>query len=210
MVAGMVRVKVCGVTTLEDARMCIAAGVDAIGLNFWPKSVRYCDPARARAIVEALHGQVLFVGVFVDASEEEIARMREEVGLGCVQLHGEEPPALVERFLPHAYKALRVRGPSVLEEVRRYPGDHVLLDAYVPGHPGGTGAVFDWRLAHQVARERRLTLAGGLTPDNVASAVREVHPFCVDTASGVESAPGVKSPQRVEQFVARARAASKA
>jgi phosphoribosylanthranilate isomerase len=207
MVERMARVKVCGVTSVEDALMCSEAGVDAIGLNFWPRSVRRCPEQAARQIADAVAGRVLLVGVFVDAEEEEIARLRSALDLGCVQLHGAEPPALVARFLPHAYKALRVRDAGVLAEVRTFPGEYVLLDAYVPGAPGGTGATFDWSLAAQVARERKLTLAGGLTPRNVADAVRAVRPYCVDTASGVESAPGVKDPELVRAFVAAARSA---
>jgi phosphoribosylanthranilate isomerase len=207
MLERMARVKVCGVTSVEDALTCIEAGVDAIGLNFWPRSVRRCAEQTARQIADAVAGRVLLVGVFVDAQEEEIARLQATLELGCVQLHGAEPPALVARFLPHAYKALRVRDAGVLAEVRTFPGEHVLLDAYVPGVPGGTGATFDWSLAAQVARERKLTLAGGLTPRNVADAVRAVRPYCVDTASGVESAPGVKDPALVRAFAAGAKSA---
>lgn len=202
----MVRVKICGVTTLDDARMCVEAGADAVGLNFWPRSVRRCDEQTARAIVAALKGQTLFVGVFVDQPPEEVARLKHEVGLDCVQLHGDEPPLQLQQFLPHAYKAVRVRG-DVLAAVRAYPGEHVLLDAYVPGMPGGTGASFDWSLARAVAAERKLTLAGGLTSANVRQAVETVHPYCVDVASGVESAPGVKDPALVRAFVAGARGA---
>ena len=143
----MVRVKICGVTSLDDALMCVEAGADAIGLNFWPGSVRRCEEPSAREIVAALGSRLLVVGVFVDADRGQIERLRDALGLGCVQLHGAEPPSLLESFLPHAYKALRVRGPEVLAEARRYGGEHVLLDAYVPGLPGGTGATFDWRLA---------------------------------------------------------------
>jgi phosphoribosylanthranilate isomerase len=147
------------------------------------------------------------VGVFVDASADEIERTLRDSGVECAQLHGAETPELVARFLPHAYKALRVRDASAVEEVRRYPGDYVLLDAYVAGQAGGTGAVFDWSIAREVAKERKVALAGGLTPDNVASAVRAVRPFCVDTASGVESAPGVKDARLVRSFVERAKSA---
>lgn len=203
----MVRVKVCGVTSVDDASMCVELGVDAIGLNFWPRSVRRCELSIARDIVSTHKGRALFVGVFVDASEAEIASTVEQVGLDCVQLHGGEPPALVQRFLPHAYKALRVGAESPLALVRSYPGDYILLDAYVPGMPGGTGAVFDWTLAREVALERKLTLAGGLTAENVAAAVRAVGPYCVDTASGVEAAPGVKSRELVARFVSAARGA---
>lgn len=203
----MVAVKVCGVTSLADARMCVEAGADAIGLNFWSGSVRRCELAVAHDIVRELAGKALFVGVFVDADEHEIARVMRETGVGCAQLHGSEPPALLARFLPHAYKALRVKDASVLDELARYGGDYVLLDAYVAGKPGGTGATFDWSLARQVAAQRKLALAGGLTPENVADAVRAVRPFCVDTASGVESAPGVKDAAQVRAFVTAAKSA---
>jgi phosphoribosylanthranilate isomerase len=203
----MTHVKICGLTSLADARICLDAGTDAIGLNFWPKSVRYCQESVARAIADAVRGKALIVGVFVDASREEIVRIAREVGLDCVQLHGDEPPELLVAFLPHAYKALRVRGPEIVQEVARYGGEHVLLDAYVKGMPGGTGERFDWALAEGVARARKLTLAGGLTPDNVAEAVRAVRPYCVDVASGVESAPGVKDAALVSRFVSNARAA---
>jgi phosphoribosylanthranilate isomerase len=128
------------------------------------------------------------------------------VGLGCVQLHGDEPPELLAQFLPHAYKALRVRGPGVREEAVRYAGEFLLLDAYVPGVHGGSGARFDWNLALELAQQRKLVLAGGLTPDNVAQAVASVKPFSVDVASGVESAPGVKDPARVRAFIENAKA----
>jgi phosphoribosylanthranilate isomerase len=203
----MTRVKICGLTTIDDAVMCVAAGADALGLNFWSGSARRCDERVAHAISACLGDQVLIVGVFVDAALEEILRIQREVGLGCIQLHGDEPPELLAQLLPHAYKALRVRGPDIADEVARYPGEHVLLDAYVKGMPGGTGATFDWTLAEQVARVRKLTLAGGLVPDNIADAVRAVRPYCVDTASGVESAPGVKDAELVHRFVANAKGA---
>ncbi len=199
------RVKICGITSVEDAEMCVDAGADAIGLNFWPGSVRVCDEGIAKQIAAAIAGRALLVGVFVDASAEELARVQAAVGLGCLQLHGEEPPDLVQRFLPHAYKALRVRDGSAIEAAQRFPGEHILLDAYVAGLPGGTGATFDWSVAAVVAKGRKLTLAGGLTPDNVAEAVRVVSPYCVDTASGVETSPGIKSPTLVRAFIQAAR-----
>jgi len=202
-----VRVKICGITSVDDAEMCVEAGADAIGLNFWSGSVRACSETTARQIARAVAGRTLLVGVFVDASADELARVRAAVGLGCLQLHGEESPELVQHFLPHAYKALRVRDGSAVEAAARFPGAHILLDAYVAGLPGGTGATFDWSVAAIVARHRKLTLAGGLTPDNVAEAVRVVAPYCVDTASGVESSPGIKSAALVRAFISEARSA---
>ena len=203
----MVKVKICGVTRVEDAHAAIAAGGDAIGLNFYQKSPRFVSSEAAKAIVDAVGQRTLVVGVFVDTDPEEILKLKSEIGFQCVQFHGAEPPETVARFLPHAYKALRVRGAEALEESRRYPGRYLLLDAYVPGQAGGTGATFDWKLAAEIARERDVTLAGGLTPENVADAIRAVHPFCVDVASGVESAPGIKDHARMELFVREARTA---
>jgi len=204
----MIHVKICGVTSVDDAAMCVEAGADAIGLNFAPSSPRCLDLATARAIVRVIPPQVIPVGVFVDADHETLIRYRDDVGLRCLQLHGDEPPELLAQLGPHAYKALRVRGPSVLQEAERYPGDFLLLDAYVPGVHGGSGARFDWNLALELARTRKLTLAGGLTPDNVRQAVEAVRPFCVDVASGVESAPGKKDAARVRAFVQNAKASA--
>lgn len=197
----MTHVKICGVTQVEQAIACVELGAAAVGLNFAPRSPRRIEAALARRIVEAVAGRALCVGVFVDADAAAIERVRAETGIDCVQLHGAEPPELLARFLPHAYKALRVRGPETLSEAGRYGGDHLLLDAYVPGLEGGSGHCFDWSLAAGLSRERKLTLAGGLTPDNVAQAVRAVKPFCVDVASGVERAPGDKDMARVEAFM---------
>lgn len=206
--AAMVRVKICGITTVADAELCASAGADAIGLNFFAGSPRCVDADTARAIVAAVAGRVLSVGVFVDAGYDAIAELRDYCGLGCVQLHGGEPPELLARFLPHAYKAVRVRGPESLAEARAFGGEHVLLDAYVPGVAGGTGARFDWSLAAELARERKVTLAGGLHERNVVEAIAAVRPYCVDVASGVESAPGRKDERKVRAFIAAAKPAA--
>ncbi|MGB5697592.1 MAG: phosphoribosylanthranilate isomerase [Polyangiales bacterium] len=202
----MVEVKICGVTTPEDALLCIEAGADAIGLNFWPGSPRCLDVANAGSIVAACGDRAQMVGVFVDFSLDRIRRILRATGLEWAQLHGNEPPELVAKLLPKAYKAIGVEDRASIEAARRYPGEHLLLDASVPGMRGGTGRTFDWKVAAAVARERKLTLAGGLTPDNVAEAIRVVKPFRVDVASGVESSPGRKDPALVRQFIARAKA----
>ena len=190
---------------MEDALAAVAAGADAVGVNFVVGSPRRVDMHVARSIVEALPARVVSVGVFVDASEAELREVLLHTGLGCVQLHGDESPELLSLFLPHAYKAIRVRGRESLEVASRYAGEHILLDAFVAGVHGGTGASFDWTLAAEVARSRLVTLAGGLSPSNVAEAVRVVRPYCVDVASGVESAHGRKDAGLMQAFVAAAK-----
>jgi phosphoribosylanthranilate isomerase len=201
----MTHVKICGVTSVQDVELCVAAGVDAIGLNFAPGSPRFLTLAAAAPIAQAIPAHVLSVGVFVDADLAQLSEYKRVLALRCLQLHGDEPPELLNQFLPHAYKALRVRGADVLAEAARYAGEHVLLDAYVPGAHGGTGARFDWKLARDLGELRKVTLAGGLTPDNVAEAVAVARPFCVDVASGVELSPGRKDPERVRAFVRAAK-----
>ena len=203
----MVEVKICGLTSVADAARCVELGADAIGLNFWPGSPRHTDTGTARTIVEALGANVQVVAVFVDFDLDQISGILHETGIGWAQLHGREPPELVEALLPRAYKAIGVRNGSAVELARRYPGEHLLLDAAVPGVPGGTGRTFDWGIATEVAKERKLTLAGGLTPDHVAQAVRRVRPFRVDVASGVELSPGKKDPGMVRAFIDAAKGA---
>ena len=201
----MVEVKICGLTTRDDAVRCASLGADAIGLNFWPQSPRHTDIETAQSIVEALGDRVETVGVFVDFDLSQIREILQKTGISWAQMHGDEPPELVAALLPQAYKAIGVKDGSAIELARRYPGEHLLLDASVPGMPGGTGRTFDWSIASEVAKERKLTLAGGLTPDNVAEAVRIVRPFRVDVASGVESAPGRKDPEKVAAFIEAAK-----
>lgn len=198
----MTEIKVCGITSLTDAERCVELGVHALGFNFWPGSKRYCPPAQAAEIIAALPPGIQKVGVYVDASAEELRRISETTGADWVQLHGDEAPELLEAFLPKAYKAFRVAGPEILGEVERYAGDEVLLDAFVPGEAGGTGKVFPWPLAREVGNYRRVTLAGGLHAGNVAQAIFEARPYRVDVASGIEAAPGRKDPDKLRAFVA--------
>lgn len=204
----MTRIKVCGLTRVEDALAAVELGVDTLGLNFWPGTKRCVSIARAREIVTAVSRRAELVAVFVDADESTIRETLAQTGITWAQLHGDEPPSLVEALLPNAYKALGVRDDSVRARAATYPGEHILLDAAVPGAmPGGTGQTFDWALATAIARTRKLTLAGGLHPDNVAEAVRVVAPYRVDVASGVESAPGIKDPSRMRAFIDAVRGA---
>ncbi len=196
------RVKICGVTTVEDARVCADAGADAIGLNFWSGSKRCIGIERAVEIARALPAGVAKIGVFVDAGRDEIERTAEAVGLDAIQLHGDEPPEACAGFTLPVIKALRVSEAlgSIHEVVARYDVAWMLLDSAV----GGSGVAFDWRRAFAVA-PGRLYLAGGLRPDNVAEAVRLVRPYAVDTASGVEASPGRKDPRRVREFIENAK-----
>jgi len=201
----MTRVKVCGVTTASQAVACADLGVDAIGVNFVATSARRVDEARAREIVVAVGGRTLVVGVVADMSLDAMRALRDRTGVGCLQLHGDEPPTAVEALLPHAYKAVRVSGEGDVRVAASMPGEFVMVDAKVGGTLGGTGRTFDWSLVVGLAAARKVVLAGGLTPDNVAGAIARVRPWCVDVASGVETAPGAKDLGRVRAFVQAAR-----
>lgn len=204
-----VHVKICGVTSVADAVACANLGASAIGLNFVPASPRRIAVERAREISRALRGRkVLVVGVVADLDVEAMRSLVADAELGCLQLHGDEPPEALAAMLPHAYKAVRVGTAADVEAARAYGGDYILVDAKVLGTFGGTGATFDWSLVTGLARERKLTLAGGLRPHNVAEAVRAVRPYCVDVASGVERAPGIKDLDAVRAFIENARAAA--
>jgi len=201
----VVHVKICGVTTVSDALACADAGASAIGLNFVPSSPRRISVERAREIARALApSKVLVVGVVADLDVDSMRELVRDAELGCLQLHGDETPETLARLLPHAYKAVRIANAADVEHARSFGGDYLLADAKVAGALGGTGETFDWSLVKTLARERRLTLAGGLRPDNVAEAVRAVEPWCVDVASGVEHEPGIKDHAAVRRFIAEA------
>ena len=206
----MAKIKVCGITRLVDAQLACELGASAIGFVFWDRSPRRIDPAAAAAIAAALPAEALTVGVFVDAPAEEIRAVVERVGLGAVQLHGDETDELVRR-LPAGVgviKAVALRSPADVAAALDLPdGLTVLLDVHDPVRRGGTGRTVDWTLAADVARRRRTYLAGGLGPDNVAGAIAAVRPYAVDASSRLEAAPGVKDPARLRAFLAAAHAA---
>jgi phosphoribosylanthranilate isomerase len=214
----MIRIKICGITNLDDARAAAAAGADAIGLNFFSQSRRFVEPASARQIVVGLPANVTKVGVFVNHSASQIARFTEDVGLDAAQLHGDEIPQLV-RDLPAHIKVIRAHrcGAEGLAPLERFIAecrllarlpDAVLIDADAGANFGGTGRVADWTA---ICNQRNalagmpMILAGGLTPDNVGEAIAAVHPEGVDVASGVESSPGKKDIAKVRDFIAAAR-----
>lgn len=199
------RVKICGVTTVAQAVACADLRVDALGVNFVASSPRRVDERLARAVVEAVGRRTLVVGVVAGMTVEAMRALVDRTGVGCLQLHGDESAAEVAALLPHAYKAMRIAGPEDATDAEGMPGEYVMVDAQVQGSLGGTGHTFDWGWVVGLASRRKLVLAGGLTPENVRSAVERVRPWCVDVASGVESAPGVKDLGRVRAFVEAAR-----
>jgi phosphoribosylanthranilate isomerase len=201
-------VKICGITCAEDARAAVEAGADALGFVFWPASPRFVTPTAAAAIAAELPPLVTRVGVFVDASRDELRRAADEVGLDVLQLHGEEPPGAFASLPRRALKALRVGPAFRVEDAVAFAGAAagVLVDTYRDGEPGGTGASFDWRrVAGLSERVPFLLLAGGLHPGNVAEAIQSVGPHGVDVSSGVESRPGRKDAGKLRAFVEAAR-----
>ena len=202
-----VKVKICGVCSVEDARAAMRAGADFLGLNFWPGSPRRVDLARACEIAEAVSPTPL-VGVFVDAPRELVERVAAEVGLAAVQFHGDEDAAYCRDWPWRTIKALRLRpGDDAAALATRYPTDYVLLDRHVAGRPGGTGVPLEPVVDLGAVPRARLFVAGGLRPETVAETVRRLRPFGVDVASGVEECPGRKDHAKIEEFIRRAKAA---
>jgi len=199
-------VKVCCITRVEDAVHAVESGANAMGFIFWPRSPRYIAPERVRQIVSALPADVATVGVFVDADADEIRRTAETSGINTVQLNDESTPDVMTRIGLPVLRAVTL--PSSERVVAEWPEDvTLLLDAHDPVRRGGTGMTVDWQQAADLARRRRLVLAGGLRPSNVAEAIAVVRPYGVDVCSGVESTPGVKDHDKVAQFLANARSA---
>jgi phosphoribosylanthranilate isomerase len=204
-----VRVKICGVTNAEDAGLAVRCGADLIGLNFYPRSPRCVTLASALEIRAVIPATVQCVGVFVNAERQQIADLIERVPLDLIQFHGDEPPDALLGWRCKTIKAVRIAPDDPLPGVRQIPAQYLLLDTHRAGRYGGTGETFGWeRIASLIPRqEERLILAGGLTPDNVASAIRTVRPWAVDVASGVEATPGRKDPEKLRAFITNAKTA---
>jgi phosphoribosylanthranilate isomerase len=200
------RVKVCGITTSEDALRAVDLGVDALGFVFYPKSPRYITPPEAAEIIRGLPPFVASVGVFVDCPSEQIDAIASACALTAIQLHGSEAPDFCERFRVKVIKAFRVRDSRLPPEITRYRTDAILLDAFLEGVPGGTGMTVSWEVAREAKSYGRVILAGGLNSENVRDAVKAVRPYAVDVSSGVETVPGRKDPRRLAEFVKKAKA----
>lgn len=194
----MTRVKICGITRLEDAVVAAELGAFAVGFVFWPGSPRVVDAPRARVIGASLPPAVKKVGVFVDQPLEDISRIADEARLDVIQLHGCEPLDFAARVERPVIKAFGVRSGVPLADLEQVPSEiTVLLDAHDPVKRGGTGRVIDWAIAAAAAHRRPVVLSGGLTPENVADAIGVVRPHAVDLSSGVETAPGIKDHARL-------------
>ena len=198
----MTRIKICGITNIDDALMSIDAGADALGFNFVPDTPRYLKDTKAAAkIIEQLPPFITTVGLFVNADPELIQAIADECHLDMLQLHGDESPQFCQGFNRRVIKAVRIKDESSCSHLSDYRVSGYLLDTYVKGALGGTGVVFDWQLAIKAKQYGQIVLAGGLDPDNVASAVQQVRPYGVDVSSRVEASPGRKDPLKVRAFI---------
>lgn len=206
----MTRIKICGITRAQDAELAVDLGAWGLGFILWPHSPRVADPAVAAGIARAMRRRAQLVGVFVDQPLDEVAALADALGLTHLQLHGDEGPAYCtearRRTGCRVIKAARVATAADLRNLERYATDLHLLDAAVPGRQGGSGQAWDWRLVAQRRSSVPMILSGGLTPETVGDGIAAVHPWAVDVASGVESAPGVKDPDKLAAFMAAVRA----
>lgn len=197
------RIKICGITRPEDARVAVQSGADALGLVFYPKSPRAVSLAQAAEIAAAVPAFVTLVALFVDETAERVSRVLESVPIDTLQFHGDEDEAFCAQFARPWIKALRVRPDTdLVASCQRYASARgILLDAWQEGVPGGTGKTFDWSLISS-GLPLPLLLAGGLNPANVGSAIEAARPFAVDVSGGVEAKPGIKDPEKIRQFIA--------
>lgn len=207
----MTRAKICGITRHEDAELAVELGAWAIGMIRWPGSPRACDPAVAAGIVRALRRQVACVGVFVNPTLDELAGAAEQIGFSHLQLHGDEGPIFcgeaARRTGCQIIKAVRIASGADIQALEPFHTDLHLLDSSAPGLRGGTGQAWEWSLLRSRRSKVPMLLSGGLTAENVTEAIAETRPWGVDTASGTESEPGIKDPQRVRAFLAAVAAA---
>lgn len=197
----MVRVKICGITNIDDALKAAFYGAWAVGFVFSKKSPRYVSPSKARKIIEALPPFVTPVGVFVDLSDRAVRDICRFARINAVQFHGDEKPEYCGRFIDYkVIKAFRIADEFPEELIKKYRSNAYLFDTYASGTEGGTGRTFDWNLLKEKKIDKPVILSGGLNPQNVREAVEAVQPFAVDVSSGVERAPGLKDPRLIRAF----------
>ena len=210
---GLTRAKICGLKCLTDFEVCQKHGADAVGLNFWPSSKRYLSEESIRPWLTQLPDELTRIGVFVNAATDDIHRLLDDGIIHIAQLHGDESPEQCDSLRRHGHlvlKAIGVRDEASLRDLSKFEVDGIVLDAFCPGEYGGSGKTFNWELAlaaKEILAETPLILSGGLVTDNVAQAIAKVRPLAVDVASGVESAPGMKCPQKIATFLQAVRSA---
>ncbi|MDD5673999.1 MAG: phosphoribosylanthranilate isomerase [Chitinivibrionales bacterium] len=199
-----VRIKICGITRYDDAKVAVNLGVDALGFIFYPQSPRFIHPLDARDIIRRLPPYIARVGVFVDDTEEAIRAIAAQTGVDTIQLHGAEPPALCEALQPFpVIKAFCVQTGFDVAQLQRYPAQGFLLDTWSEKVKGGSGGAFDWSIARRATTSfANIILAGGLNPGNIAEALEKVEPYAVDFNSGLEVRPGIKNPYKMREAVA--------
>jgi phosphoribosylanthranilate isomerase len=205
----MIKIKICGITNLDDALAAADAGADALGFNFYKKSPRYIEPEKATEIISQLPPLMMPVGIFVNEREDRIREIQHMTCIQAIQLHGDETPEFCQRFENRVIKAFQVKDKESLKAMAHYRVGAFLLDSYQEGIRGGTGTTFDWHLAVVAKTFGKIILAGGLTPENVAEAVKLVQPYAVDVAGGVEREKGIKDHAKLKKFIAEVRRASR-
>ena len=201
-----VKVKICGMTNLNDVKVAVDGGVDAVGFIFYKKSPRSVTIKTVKEIVIELPPFVDAVGVFVDETAEQINKIADRCNLDRVQLHGNESPAFCKKIRRRVIKAIRVKDILSLKKLSDYPVNSFLLDTFSEDQYGGTGRVFDWNLAYPAKKYGPIILAGGLTPNNVRQAIQRIQPYGVDVCSGVESQPGIKDHKKMQTFLKNVKA----
>jgi phosphoribosylanthranilate isomerase len=203
----MIKVKICGLMNLEDALVAAEAGADALGFVLYPRSPRCVKPAAIQEIIRQLPPYATTVGVFANIGAKEMLDVMEGCGLDLAQLQGDEPPSVCKRLGSKAVKAIRVKNRDSLDSMKNYSVRAFVLDTYTEDNFGGTGKRFDWDLAVEAKKYGRIILAGGLNPENVLEAIQKVRPYGVDVSSGVEERIGKKDPEKIRQFIAKAKEA---
>ncbi|HLE24421.1 MAG TPA: phosphoribosylanthranilate isomerase [Thermodesulfobacteriota bacterium] len=201
----MVRIKICGITNIEDALLSVDLGANALGFVFYQGSKRYIKPDNAQTIISKLPPFVTTVGVFVNQILEDIIKIKEKAGFDAFQLHGEESPDFCMKLKGKVIKAIRVKDSIDPKEIESYPTQAILFDNYSMEYYGGAGETFGWEVLRGLDTSKKIILSGGLTSENVANAIRIVNPYAVDVSTGVEEIPGKKDPGKLKRFIEAAR-----
>lgn len=202
------KIKICGITTIEDAIFCADNGADALGFIFYRKSKRFIEPEAAARIISSIPPFISAVGVFVDEERSTILNIYNTCHLDVLQFHGDETPEYVELFTQQkVIKAIRVKDANSIKSIKDFKVSAFLLDSYVKGVQGGTGVTFNWALVEEAKQYGKIILSGGLNPGNIKEAIQKVKPYAVDASSSLETAPGIKNRELVKQFIEEARKA---